>query len=51
MNWNENMVFVRAAGRGFSPLDEELGLLPGELTPCGHESLVRLAGWMPIQES
>lgn len=35
-------------GRGFFPLDEELKLLPGELTPQGHERLVRLAGWMPF---
>src|SRR5437899_893714 len=34
------------AGRGFFPLDEELGLLPGSLTPCLHEHLVRLGSWM-----
>ncbi len=28
---------------GFFPLDEELGLLSGGLTPCGEEALVRLA--------
>ncbi len=37
-------------GRGFFPLDEELELLPGKLTPCGHERLVRLAGWVPSFE-
>jgi len=37
-------------GRGFFPLDEELELLPGNLTPCGHERLVRLAGWIPSFE-
>jgi hypothetical protein len=42
------MVFVRSAGKGFFPLDEELELLPGMLTPHGHECLVRLAGWMPF---
>jgi hypothetical protein len=39
-----------SAGRGFFPLDEELELLPGKLTPCGHERLVRLAGWVPSFE-
>jgi hypothetical protein len=32
---------------GFSPLDEELGLLPGRLTPRVQESLVRLSTWIP----
>ena len=35
-------------GRGFFPLDEELKLLPGKLTPHEHECLVRLSGWMPF---
>src|SRR5881398_1079049 len=34
------------AARGFFPLDEQLGLLPGSLTPCLHEHLVRLGSWM-----
>jgi hypothetical protein len=42
------MEFVRSVGKGFFPLDEELELLPGTLTPHGHECLVRLAGWMPF---
>ena len=42
------MPFVRSAGKGFFPLDEALGLLPGMLTPHGHECLVRLAAWMPF---
>src|SRR5712691_7247777 len=33
------------AGRGFFPLDEELGLLPGALPPRLHEHLVRLGSW------
>lgn len=37
--------------RGFFPLDEELGLLPGSLTPHGHENVVRLAGWMPFEKA
>ena len=38
-------------GKGFFPLDEELGLLPGSLTPLGHEQLVRMAGWMPFKRA
>jgi hypothetical protein len=34
---------------GFSPLDEELGLLPqGSLTPTLAESVVRLGAWIPF---
>lgn len=32
---------------GFSPLDEELGLLPGQLTPRLQEGLVRLSTHIP----
>ena len=39
---------VWPAELGFFPLDEELKLLPGKLTPREHESLVRLSGWMPF---
>jgi hypothetical protein len=42
---------VRNAGRGFSPLDEELELLPGSLTPGEHENLVRLSSWMPFERA
>ena len=42
------MEYVRNAGRAFSPLDKELGLLNGELTPRLQESLVRLGTWMPF---
>lgn len=35
-------------GSGFSPLDEELGLLPGALTPSLVESVVRLGTWLPF---
>jgi hypothetical protein len=34
--------------RVFSPLDEELGLVPGTLTPSMQEDLVRLGAWMPF---
>lgn len=39
------------AGWGFFPLDRELELLPGKLTPQGHEQLVRLSGWMPFERA
>jgi hypothetical protein len=39
---------ARAVGRVFFPLDEELGLLPGNLAPRQHEHLVHLASWMPF---
>ena len=45
------MEYAPDADRGFFPLDEELELLPGILTPSGHESLVRLCGWMPFRRA
>jgi hypothetical protein len=42
---------ARPVGRVFSPLDEELELLPGSLTPHSHESLVRLGAWMPFEKA
>lgn len=38
-------------GRGFSPLDEELGLTNASLTPHALEGLVRLATWMPFRRA
>jgi hypothetical protein len=43
------MAPVLSAGWAFFPLDEELGLLSGGLTPRGEETLVRLATWMPFE--
>ena len=45
------MGFVQGVDKGFFPLDEELRLLPGELTPHGQENLVRLCGWMPFEKA
>lgn len=45
------MECARNVDRGFFPLDEELELLPGMLTPYGHECVVRLSGWMPFGEA
>ncbi len=39
---------VPPVGTGLFPLDDELGLLPGSLTPHLQASLVRLASWMPF---
>lgn len=44
------MACVPNVGRGFFPLDEELQLLPGKLTPREQERLVHLAGWIPSFE-
>jgi hypothetical protein len=43
------MAPARPVEPGFSPLDEELGLLPGSLSPQYQEHLSRLAVWMPIR--
>lgn len=40
---------ARNVKRVFSPLDEELGLLPGALTPSLQEDIVRLGTWMPFR--
>lgn len=46
-SWNGNTAVARPAEPGFSPLDEELGLLPGNLTPRLQEALVRLSTHIP----
>ncbi len=38
-------------GRAFSPLDEELELLPGSLTPHAGECLARLGAWLPFESA
>ncbi len=42
------MGFVATVEPVFFPLDEELGLLPGSVTPTVHEWLVRLGTWLPF---
>jgi hypothetical protein len=37
--------------RGFFPLDEELGLVPGQFTPRLQESLTRLGTWLPFRHA
>jgi len=44
-------VSAQPAERAFSPLDEELELLPGQLTPSLQEDLVRLSAWMPFERA
>ena len=45
------MAPVPSVGSAFFPLDEQLGLLSGGLTPRGEEMLVRLASWMPFEQA
>jgi hypothetical protein len=45
------MAAARPAESVFSPLDEQVGLLSGGLTPRGEEMLVRLASWMPFEQA
>jgi hypothetical protein len=45
------MAYAQSAGMVFFPLDEELELQSGKLTPKGRERLVRLSGWMPFRQA
>ena len=45
------MGLVLRVGSAFFPLDEELGLLSGGLTPRGEETLTRLSTWMPYESA
>lgn len=38
-------------GQDFFPLDEELKLVPGGLTPMVQESMVRMGAWIPFKAS
>jgi hypothetical protein len=40
-----------SVGEAFFPLDEQLGLLSGGLTPRTEETLVRLSTWMPYESA
>jgi hypothetical protein len=42
---------VRPVRKGFFPLDEELALLPGQLTPLLQDHLAHLASWMPFAKA
>ncbi|MGB8648559.1 MAG: ISKra4 family transposase, partial [Anaerolineae bacterium] len=45
------MPLARSAAQGFFPLDEELALLPGLLTPALQEALVRLSTRLPFRQA
>jgi hypothetical protein len=45
------MALARRAAPGFFPLDEELELLPGSLSPWLYEHLARLGTWMPFKRA
>lgn len=45
------MASALSAGRGFFPLDEELGLTSASLTPHALEGLVRLSTWLPFRRA
>ena len=45
------MASARAAKRAFFPLDEELALLPGRLTPLLQDHLAHLGSWMPFAKA
>jgi hypothetical protein len=42
---------AQAVGQVFFPLDEELALQPGSLTPRQQEHLAHLATWMPFERA
>jgi len=50
-NFHAVRPLARSAGQGFFPLDEELALLPGSLTPSLQEALVRLGARMPFRSA
>lgn len=45
------MAPARPVAPGFFPLDDELELLPGSLSPWLYENLVRLGVWMPFRRA
>lgn len=45
------MEYVPSVKWGFFPLDEELGLLPGSLTPRLQDDLTHLGTWMPFPKA
>ncbi len=45
------MATVRPVSKVFSPLDRELVLLPGQLTPLLQDHLAHLGAWMPFAQA
>src|SRR5262245_59618820 len=48
---NVNMPSALLVARAFFPLEEELQLVPGHLTPTLQEQVVRLSTWMPFGQA
>src|SRR5690242_14939604 len=46
--WRAATAPAQPVGRGFFPLDEELALGSGGLTPQAEDGLVRLSTWLPL---
>src|SRR5690349_10994331 len=42
---------ARTVAKAFSPLDNELALLPGRLTPLLQDHLAHLGTWMPFTKA
>ncbi len=51
IEFEREYVTCQSCGHGFFPLDEELELQAGKLTPRGHEQLVRLSSCMPFEQA
>jgi hypothetical protein len=49
--WSAPTLAARPVAPGFSPLDEELGLLPGALTPSLQAHLSRLGARLSFAEA
>src|SRR6266487_5109096 len=47
----EAMVTARTVAKAFFPLDNELALLPGRLTPLLQDHLAHLGAWMPFAKA
>ena len=45
------MAIVRPVRKAIFPLDKQLALLPGRLTPLLQEQLTRLGTWMPFAKA
>lgn len=45
------MDIVRTVAKGFFPLDDQLALLPGRLTPLLQDHLAHLGTWMPFAKA
>lgn len=48
---NRSYGMCPTCGVGFFPLDEQLDLVAGGLSPCSQEHLVHLAVWMPFERA